>query len=457
MTPHAATAGLAPPRLSSLLHLAWPVIISRSSQVVVGVCDAIMVARLGEAALAATTTGALNTFTLLILPLGVCFLVQSFAAQMYGKKDLEGARRYGFYGLAIALGSQAVSVGGIFFVPGALSLFGYADDVRGLMTDYLQVRLLAGGAAIGLEALAAYFGGLGNTRLPMLANIAAMVLNVFLNWVLIFGHLGAPALGVTGAAAASALATTIAFAGLLACFLLGIGGGARRTSGLSLAELGRLLRFGLPAGLNWFFEFLAFSFFVNVVVVGLGTTALAAMMAVLQLNSVAFMPSFGLASAGAILVGQSIGAGRPDEVPSTVRLTFAISGAWMGLVALSYLLFPELLLAPFLDRDGATGFLEVGVRMLMLSAAWQIVDAAVMTLSEALRAAGDTAFPMWARTVIAWLFFAPGSYYTVRVLEGGDVVAVGWMAGYLAVLALVLFLRFRSGAWRRINLVGDSP
>jgi MATE family multidrug resistance protein len=95
--------------------------------------------------------------------------------------------------------------------------------------------------------------------------------------------------------------------------------------------------------------------------------------------------------------------------------------------------------------------------MLLMSAAWQLFDAAASVLAESLRAAGDTAFPMWVRVALAWLVFAPGSFVSVRVLGAGDVVAVGWLVFYIFALALFLFLRFRSGAWRRIALVEPAP
>jgi MATE family multidrug resistance protein len=335
----------------------------------------------------------------------------------------------------------------------ALAPLGYAADVRSGMEGYLVVRILSGGAVVGMEALANYYGGLGNTRLPMRASVAAMVLNVLGNWILIGGKLGAPALGVAGAALASSLSTGVAFLGLLAVFVRG----ARAEGGGSLrwAELLRMLRFGLPSGLNWFTEFMAFAVFVNVVVAGLGTTALAAMMAVMQINSVAFMPAFGLASAGAILVGQAIGAGRKDRVPGLVGLTFAVAAAWQGAVALAYLAAPELVLRPFAQEPAtAVALLASGRRILFASAAWVLFDAAVNVVAEALRAAGDTAFTMWARVVVAWAIWVPGAWISVRILGGGEGVAAGWMVAYLFVLALVLFLRFRSGAWRRIALTG---
>jgi MATE family multidrug resistance protein len=191
---------------------------------------------------------------------------------------------------------------------------------------------------------------------------------------------------------------------------------------------------------------------------GLGTTALAAMMAVFQLNSLSFMPAFGLASAGAILVGQAIGAGAKDEVPRVVRLTFLTAATWQGLVGLAYLALPGLLFSIFTtEAQPDAGLVATGVRMLMLSAAWQLFDAAATTLAESLRAAGDTAFTLWARVFIAWGIFTPGAFLTVRYAGWGDRGAVFWLVLYLALLALALWVRFRAGTWRRIQLTELPP
>lgn len=442
--------------IGALLSLAWPIVISRATQVIMGFFDAAMVAHLGEGALAATATGAMNTYSLFILPMGIVFIVSSFSSQLLGRGDLAGARRYGWYGLIVSAAAQAACMLGTLYVSDALGYFDYAPDVRADMTVYLRARLWTGGAAVGLEALGNYYGGLGNTRLPMLTQVLCMVLDIVLNWVFIYGKLGAPALGVEGAAVSSAISTAIGFFVLFGCFVVGFGAeGGRRPSPLRLGELARMLRFGLPSGLNWFFEFVAFTFVINVVVTGLGTTSLAAMMAVLQVNSISFMPGFGLASAGAILVGQAIGAKEHDDVPRIVRMTLGATTAWQGMVGVIYLLLPVPLLWAFLDpRADSAVFLDVGVRMLMLSAAWQLFDGAVSTLGEALRAAGDTAFTLWARVLIAWLIFVPGELISVRVYGGGEVAAVLWIVGYIGILALVLALRFRGGAWRKLDLAG---
>lgn len=219
-----------------------------------------------------------------------------------------------------------------------------------------------------------------------------------------------------------------------------------------------MLRFGLPSGLNWFFEFAAFNVFINFVVVQLGTTGLAAMNAVIQVNSVSFMPAFGVASAGAVLTGQALGRGRPDHAEASVGLTLRVNAAWQATVGVIYLLIPAVLLAPFTDPDQPSArFMELGVRMLMLSSAWQLFDAAANSYAEGLRAAGDTTFPLVVRLIIAWVFWVPASLIVVNVLGGDEVAAVLSLVGYFGLLALALAWRWRSGKWRTIALVEGPP
>ena len=452
----ASTGALDPVDTWSLLRLAWPIVVSRSSQAVIGLCDALMVAQLGETALAAATTGAMNTLVLLILPMGICFIVSSFSAQLFGRGDRPGARRYGFYGLAVGAVTQVVCLALLPFLGSMLTYTGaFEPEVHASLTAYMSYRLLGGGAVVGFEALSNYYGGLGNTQLPMRVSLFMMVANVGLNAVLIFGWFGMPALGVVGAAIGSALSAFLGFAIMLGLFIRDgrlVGEVLPKLHG---SELLRMVRFGFPAGLNWFFEFMAFIFFVDVVVANLGTTTLAAFMTGIELNSVSFMPAFGIASAGAILVGQRIGAQDLDAVPGVVRRTFLVSGGWQTVVSVLYLTLPQTIFSVFVrdDGPGSEELLAMGAFVVMCSASWQLCDSAATTLAEALRAAGDTDFTLWTRLAIGWLVFVPGSYYTVRVLDLGVGVAILWLVIYLGLLALVLFIRFRTGVWRRIGLI----
>jgi MATE family multidrug resistance protein len=210
----------------------------------------------------------------------------------------------------------------------------------------------------------------------------------------------------------------------------------------------------LPNGLNWLFEMSAFQVFVNVVVAGLGDTAVAALNVVLAINTISFMPAFGLASAGAILAGHAIGRGEREAVWPHVKLTLTCTIAWMSVIGGVYVLAPERVLGWFAPAGQPTApLVVVGASMLAISALWQAFDATGMTLAETLRAAGDTAWTAGARIVLAWLVFAPAAYLVVRVWSGGAIGAMLCLVGYLALLAVVLAGRFRSGVWKRIELI----
>jgi len=442
--------------MATLLRLAWPIVLSRATQAVVGFSDAFLVAPLGEAPLAAVTTGAMDVLCLLMLPLGTMFIIQSFAAQLRGRGDLVAVGRYAHYGLFL---SAAAGMIGLLVVPligPGLGLIDYEPAVARDMEAYIAVRLYATFALVGNEALGNWYGGLGNTRVPLIASVLIMVSNVFLNYALIEPRFGLPGYGVAGSAWASTIATTLGFLLLLVCYLSRLGHEVPKARlDFRWPELGRMLRFGLPSGINYFLEFAAFALFINVVVGHLGTTTLAAFNVVFQLNMLSFMPAFGVASAGAILVGEAIGRGQPERVPRLTGLALRFAGGWMLAVGLLYILAPTPFIRLFATGDvAAESLLEVGVLMLALSGVWQLFDAISMTITESLRAAGDTAWPMAARILLAWGVFTPGAWVAVMVLGGGPTAVMLSVILYLFILAALLGYRFLSGAWRKISLVG---
>ena len=445
--------------LGALLSLSWPIVLARATQAVIGFCDALFVAPLGEAPLAATTTGALNALSLILLPMGTVFIVQTFVAQLRGRGELESAPRFAWYGLAIAVAAGLLAVAAIPFVPSALSHFHYAPRVHQLMSAYLTIRLRSVGAAVGMEVFGNWYGGLGNTRPAMAASVVAMVANVLGCYLLVSPRFGLPGYGVEGAAWASVVATWLGFGVLGTLFFREVGVG--RTSGLrelAWKELVRMLKFGLPNGLNWYLEFAAFALFINLVIGHLGTTVLAAFNVVMQLNSVSFMPAFGVTSGGAIMVGEAIGRKAHREVWPIVKLVGTVAATWMGSVGLLYALAPGALMNLFRPRDvPSEALMHTGAAMLMFAAVWQLFDALIMTMGEALRAAGDTVWCMNARILLAWFVFTPAAWAAVFLFGGGVNTVMFSLIAYLAILALTLSLRFRSGRWKNIDIIGGEP
>ena len=439
--------------LRILLRLAAPMVLARASQSVITFADAIQVKHLGYRALAATATGGLNVLGFVVLAWGTVFIIQSFVAQLVGRGERDQTPRFAWYGLAIALAAAAIGLALVPLIRPALAVTDYSPEVRDQMASYMAIRMTSVFAVIGVEVLGTWYGGLGNTWMQMVAGIVTMAAAVALNWVLIDGHLGAPAMGVDGAALASTIASFLGFAVIAIAFWRRWGGAPRaRAHGLTLRELGRVLRFGLPNGINWFLEFAAFQLFVNGVLANLGDETVAALNVVIAVNSMSFMPAFGLASAGAILAGQAIGRGARDAVWPQVKMTLLCTMAWMGAVGLLYAAFPGRVLSLFAsERSG--DLVAIGTTMLLISTAWQLADAIGITLSETLRAAGDTAWTAWARIVLAWLVFTPIAFVTVMRYGGGANGAMICLVGYVGLIAAALAWRFRSGAWKRIELI----
>lgn len=456
-------AGSASSDLRKLLALAWPIVLARATQSVVGFTDALMVSPLGEDALAGVTAGALNTFAAIILPSGTVFIMQSFAAQLRGRGDLAGVRRYAWYGLIIAAIAATLSAALIPVLPAVLAKLDYTPEVRSIMATFMAIRLLSVGPVVASEALGNWYGGLGNTRVAMITGAVTMVANVALNYLLIEPRFGLPGWGVVGSAMASVIASTLGFlvtavmfvrsAGLDADVRAAIASGAGGR--LRLRELANVLRFGLPNGVSWFLEFFAFILFIDLVVAHLGTTAVAAFNVVLQINTISFMPAFGLASAGAIIVAESIGRGAPGDVPRIVKLTGKAACAWMGAVSVLYFVMPARLVGLFLPRGGDPGgsLVVVGTTMLMIATVWQLFDGISMTISEALRAAGDTTWCMFARIFLAWFVFTPLAYYAVMSMNGGIVTVMVSTVLYMVAIAALMVFRFQSGRWRNLQLI----
>ncbi len=447
--PHRAAAPI-----RTLLALAMPMVLARATQSVITFADALQVKHLGSGALAATATGGLNVMGFVILPMGMVFIVQSFVSQLVGRGERAATRRFAWYGLGIAAVAAVVSIALIPALEPVLGLTGYSPGVRDEMAQYMAIRLLSVGAIVGVEALGNWYGGLGNTWMQMMAGVVTMVIAVFCNWLLIDGHLGAPALGVAGAAWASTIASWFGFAIIALGFARGWGGATAAEGGpLAWSELRRVIRFGLPNGLNWFLEFAAFQLFINGVLASLGDDTVAALNAVLAVNSISFMPAFGLASAGAILAGQAIGRGEREAVWAQVKATLLCTMVWMGAIGLVDVAAPHAVLSLFEEPGKSGQLVAIGTTMLAISAAWQLFDAVNMTFAETLRAAGDTTWTAGARLVLAWFVFTPAAFAVVRWTTSGAVGAMICLVVYLGILATALALRFRTGRWKAIHLI----
>jgi MATE family multidrug resistance protein len=281
--------------------------------------------------------------------------------------------------------------------------------------------------------------------------------NVVLALVLIFGRLGLPEMGIQGAGVATAIGST---ASALLALVLFLGPDYRKEfntlHGWRPERLlfGRLMIYGGPAGAQAFLDVLVFHVFFQLVG-RLGEAETGASTLTVRLNMVAFLPMMGLGQAVSILVGQRLGADRPDLAERSVFTGLKWSFGYMWTVALIYLFFPGVLVGIFEGGRDPEAFARVAAlvpRILICVAVYSLADALNLTFSFALRGAGDTRYVTMLTFVLAWPIMVIPTFLVVR--NGGSVLAAWWFATvYILAMAVCFGLRFRSGKWKTMRVI----
>ncbi len=440
-----------PGGVREVARLAYPVVLQNVSVTTLHMVDAAFLGRLGPTEMGAAGYGGLWIWTALCFYLGTGTGVQTFVSQAHGAGRERECGPWAWHALGAVLPLLVVSTALFAWgFPLLLSLLSPAQELQGFATEYVRARAL-GCAGVGTTmVMGAFFRGLGDMRTPLLVTMTAAVLNAFLDWVLIFGHLGAPALGVQGAGLATAIAEWVGAALMLACFLRPR---LRRTYATSprwpeRAEVRRFVRTGAPIGGMWFLDMITFSLFTTLIA-RMGATPMAAGQAFVVLLHVSFMQVIGFQIAAMTLVGRYIGAEDLAAADRSFRSALALGVAYAAAVGLVFLLVPGPLMRIF-TADAEV--LALGVPLLAVGALFQLCDAVGIIASGALRGAGDTRWPFLVQTGLAWGLFLPLGWLGGVALGGGLVGA--WLGATVYVLALsaAMALRFRGGAWHEVKI-----
>jgi putative MATE family efflux protein len=432
-------------------QLAWPTIISYATHTLVRWADLIMVGPLGREALAAVGLGGQAFFLVqsigLLVPTGLTALL----ARAVGAGDMERADRVMRHALwlAAAIGTLT-TIAGVPLATAALRLYGVEPAVVTLGADYL-VWLLAGNVPFVLTlVISAALRAAGDSRTPLVTGVVANVVNVALNWVLIYGHFGFPALGVRGAAMASSIAMVAQLVIQLVWW---------RSARLRLKpsrerlrpdrDLFRsLIKIGWPTAIEGLL-FAAGILWFQRLVGGYGTEAVAAYNVGAAILSLAFLPGMGFAAAASALVGQHLGNNDPDA--ATRSGWRATKGALVCLVVLGAVVVALARPAAALfSRDEVVQDLVV-LFIYILGAVLPLM-AVEYAVGGALRGAGDTFFPL--AVVFTGLFVC--RLIPATILALGVNAPLGWVWGalvldYLA-RALLVARRFRGGRWKTIKV-----
>jgi len=456
-------SGIARVDQRAVLALALPLMANSAIQIVLNLTDMWFIGHISTAALAGVAAVQWLVLVVVLTLGGTASSIQTLAAQAYG------SRRYARASRAVWIGLWATLCAAPLFVlvgaagPLMLEPFGLGPGVNSLASAFWFPRV--GGATFGVAVwgMLGFYNGIGRPRITLAITIGTTLANAALNYLFIF-HLH---WGVAGSGWATTGAQALGLTLSLVIFMRQPFK-SRYKSNLTWhphwKPLRQQLKLGLPTGLLPAADLLGISIF-QMMQVRLGTVDGAATQMAMMLTSIAYMPGYGLASSGTTLVGQSIGAGDRSwamRVGSRVILMTAVFMCGVGilLAAIAPLLLPTFTDSNDLDAQAAVA---LGGTLLWLAAIYQFFDGLNMASGMCLRGAGDVVIPAALVLPVSWLVFvplahaltfAPGQGWVSFLPQWGYGSVGGWAAlvFYVMLLGSALCLRWRSGAWQRINL-----
>ncbi len=428
--------------LRPTLALALPITAGSVSQILIGLTDSAMIGHVGRVPLAASAfAGSVFGFFFLV-GLGLLSPVSVLVARAHGAGRSEECARWLQHGLALALAVSVLTALVLAGLSTQLRRFGQPPEVVAAVNPFFVIIAVSLVPTMVFQALRQFSEAMGRPWLPMSILFLSVGLNAFFNWVFIFGHLGAPALGLTGSGCSTLLARTLGV-GLLWTWLRRQSGfrpllpRARSLAAVQWRHFREMFQIGVPVAGQLLFEVGAFS--TAAVLMGwLGTVPLAAHQIALSCASFTFMFPLGLAMAVSIRLSQAVGAGRREAlrpigfgalglgvaIMGSFGLVFALGGGW---ISRGFTPDPEVA--------------ALAARLLLVAAVFQIFDGGQVVSAGALRGLTDVKVPTAITFLAYWLVALPAGYLLAfKAGLGARGVWAGLAAG-LACAAVLLAAR----------------
>jgi MATE family multidrug resistance protein len=424
------------------LALAVPIIVGQVSQMLMGLTDSAMIGHTGTVPLAASSFGG-NVFGVFyLLSLGLMLPVAVFVARAHGAVRPEECGEYLRHGVALALVLGGLETLLLAALGTQLHRFGQPPEVVAIVRPFYLLIGASLTPVLVYVALRQFAEALGRPWGPMLIMLGGVGLNVLLNWIFIYGHLGAPALGLTGAGLSTlvsrTLGTAVIFLWLRRDPALRAAWPRRWFGGWSLARFGEMLRLGLPASGMLLFEGGAFA--AAAIMMGwLGAVPLAAHQIAISCVATTFMVSLGLSMAAGMRLSAAVGAGEHARLRPIGYGALGLGGGFAAVFMLFYLVAGRTVAGWFVHEAAVVA---LAAQLLVVAALFQFFDSGQVIMAAALRGLTDAKVPALITFVAYWALALPGGWLAgVRSGFGGVGVWAGLAAG-LAFAAIFLTLRF---------------
>jgi MATE family multidrug resistance protein len=430
--------------IKTSLMLAYPVMLSQLGHVLMGFTDNVMVGHLNATSLAAAGLANVAFNVLLLFGIGVSYAITPLVAAADGSKDLQSISDVLKHGLVINVVNAMVLIVLVSLAQHLLYHIGQPEEVIQLSIPYLNIITWSLLPTLIFQTFRQFAEGLSYTLVPMVAVLAANVLNIFLNYVLIYGHFGVEGMGLIGAGYATLLSRIFMALSLgLYVYLAPLFRNYRSgfmIRNYSLRLFKKMLGIGLPAGLQFIFEVAAFDF--SLVMMGwLGTQSLAAHQIAINLATISYMTISGIAAAATIRVSYFYGKGDMPHMRHAVKVLMGLAIVFMGGCAALFILGRNWLPHMYVT-DGEV--LTLAGPLLVIAGIFQLSDGIQVVSIAALRGLRDVTVPSLFIFISYWVIGLPLGYVLAFVLDMG---AIGIWSGLcigLTLTALATILRLRN-------------
>lgn len=440
-----------------LLVLAFPMIISTACDGVMTFTDRLFLSKMGPEQMNAAMGGAVTFQMMIFFFMGLTGYSTALVAQYFGAGERFNSTKAAFQAILITVLAWPI----ILIVKPFVVSFYYVVDIPAsqinYQIDYLNVLVWGGLFGMLRYTLGCYFTGIGKTKVVMVATMAAMVVNVLLDYILIFGKFGFEPMGVKGAAIGTVCGAAFAIAILTVAYFTRANRqmfGVMNSFRFNWRIMKTLVKFGYPAGLEFFLNFLAF-FIMVALFHSQGDVEATATTIMFNWDLVSFIPLLGIEVAVTSLVGRYMGAGRP-QVAHRAALSGIRTGIfYSAIILILFVLIPETLVRVFQPQSSDVVFEEtvkLAVSMIRIAALYVLAEAVMVALIGALRGAGDTFFTMVASVSAHWLF-VPVLWISFRVFNLSVVTAWFLLVLVILIFCIVLIMRFSSGKWKTIKVI----
>jgi MATE family multidrug resistance protein len=439
------------------LGLAGPTIAQMASYTVMQFIDTWLLSRYGAnraTALepTAASNGGMFAFALISVGFGTLTVVNTLVSQSFGRGDRRACGQYLWQGMWFSVVYGVILLPLLPWARGIFRFFGHEAPLAEGEAVYLRIMIFGAGVKLVGVALGQFLLAIDRPMAVLGATICGVSANALAAWVMIYGKLGLPAMGIRGSAWGQQVGVIVELMVLVAMVLRVR---VRQTYFLRdwrprWGKFMTLLKVGLPAGGQLVADVLAWSLFSVWVMAPLGTDTMAANTFTFRFYSVSFMPAYGLSTAVTALVGRYIGRGQPDTAVQRARLGFGLTATYMAACGVGFFAGRRVLLGLFTDNPQVLG---AGAVMLVYAAVYQFFDAMYIVYVGALRGAGDTLVPAVATAVLCWGVTVAGGR-AIAVLAPGLGPAGPWAAAtaYGIILGVFIYGRFARGRWRGIRL-----